>query len=90
MTQSFEADSAGKPQRHRVNVPMELHPGDMVDFVTQARGNHDCDGLFLIDVQVRVPSCEVHSGPHAQALQPALLPFACIQEQHGCRGSAEA
>ena len=52
MTQSFEADGQAKPQRHRVNVPMDLFPGDTVDFVTSARGNHDCDGVFLIDVQV--------------------------------------
>ena len=52
MAQSFNPDNTGKPQRHRVSVPVELHPGDTLDFVTQARKNHDCDGVFLIDVQV--------------------------------------
>ena len=52
MQQSFEPDSGAKPQRHRLNLPLDLHPGDVVDFVTHARENHDCDGVYLIDVQV--------------------------------------
>ena len=52
MQQSFEPDSGAKPQRHRLNLPLDLHPGDVVDFVTLARENHDCDGVYLIDVQV--------------------------------------
>ena len=52
MHQSFEPDSGAKPQRHRLTLPLDVHPGDTVDFVTLARENHDCDGVYLIDVQV--------------------------------------
>ena len=75
MQQSFEPDGGAKPQRHRLNLPLDLHPGDIIDFVTQARENHDCDGVYLIDVQVRHPhACRSVAQVQVQAQHTCLAP----------------
>lgn len=56
MTQAIEVEEKGRPQRHKVEVALSLHRGDFVDLLVHARSNHDCDGVFLIDVQVHFPS----------------------------------
>ena len=52
MKQAVNVEAKGKPQRNRLDLPVSLHKGDVVDFIVHARDNHDCDGVFLIDVQV--------------------------------------
>ena len=57
MKQGINVEVQSKPQRHRVELPVALHRGDFVDFIVHPRANHDCDGVFMIDVQV-MPKCQ--------------------------------
>jgi hypothetical protein len=31
---------------------LDLHVGDLVDFIAHPRENQDCDGVYLVDIQV--------------------------------------
>ena len=53
MTQKVEAAPDSKPQRFNIERPVDLHVGDTIDFWIHARANHECDGVLLIDMQVR-------------------------------------
>ena len=52
MRQSFNADQQEKPQRQKVEFRFALHVGDLVDFVVHPRENHDCDGVYVVDMQL--------------------------------------
>ncbi|KAK9802583.1 hypothetical protein WJX73_007527 [Symbiochloris irregularis] len=51
MSHAIAAEPQSKPQRHSVELKLPLHSGDNVDIIVHGRKNHDCDGVFLIDVQ---------------------------------------
>ncbi len=33
----------------KLEIPIDILPGDTIDFVVDARQNHDCDGLYMVD-----------------------------------------
>lgn len=41
-----------RPQRQKLEVPINVRPGDQIDFVVDPRHNHDCDGLYIVEAQI--------------------------------------
>jgi len=41
-----------RPQRQKVEVPINIRPGDQIEFVVDPRHNHDCDGLYIVEAQI--------------------------------------
>lgn len=52
LRQGFEAAQRDSPQRQKVEFRFELHVGDWVDLVVWPRASHDCDGIYLVDMQL--------------------------------------
>ena len=52
MRQGFEAEKVDTPQRQRVEFRFSIHVGDHVDLTVWPRGSHDCDGVYIVDVQL--------------------------------------
>lgn len=45
-----------RPQRQKLEIPIDIRPGDQIDFVVDARHNHDCDGLYIVEAKIWPPS----------------------------------
>lgn len=45
-------NAAWKPQRFRIQKPLTLLPGDQIDITVDPRDNSDCDGVFVINLQI--------------------------------------
>ena len=43
---------SARPQRQTLEVPLDIRPGDEIDFVVDPRHNHDCDGLYIIELKI--------------------------------------
>jgi len=41
-----------RPQRQKVEFRVPLHTGDTVDFMVHPRGSMDCDGVYIVDMQL--------------------------------------
>jgi hypothetical protein len=41
-----------RPQRQKLEVPIDIRPGDQIDFVVDPRHDHDCDGLYIVEAQI--------------------------------------
>ena len=52
LRQGIEADQHEVPQRQKVEFRFQLHVGDTVDFIIWPRGTHDCDGIYIVDMQL--------------------------------------
>lgn len=36
----------------QVEMKLALHAGDLVDFIVHPHTNMDCDGIYIVDVQI--------------------------------------
>ena len=54
MRRSFEADNMAPPSRQKVEWRLPMRAGTTIDFILDPRKNHDCDGLFIVDIQIWV------------------------------------
>ena len=36
-------------------MPINVRPGDQIDFIVDPRHNHDCDGLYIVEAQIWPP-----------------------------------
>ena len=45
-----------RPQRQKLEVPIDIRPGDQIDFVVDPRNNHDCDGLYIVELKIWPPA----------------------------------
>lgn len=52
------AVKASKPRRQTIEVSIDIRPGDEIDFVVDARHDHDCDGLHIIEGKIWPPKDE--------------------------------
>lgn len=52
MRQGFEAEKIDNPQRQRVEFRFSVHVGDHIDFTVWPRASHDCDGVYVVDIQI--------------------------------------
>ena len=52
LKRSYEADPDGSPNRQKIEWKMHIRTGDIIDFLVNPRGNHDCDGLYIVDIQI--------------------------------------
>ena len=52
LQRSYEPDPDAPPNRQKIEWQMHIRTGDRLDFLVDPRGNHDCDGLYIVDVQV--------------------------------------
>ena len=43
-------------EMHSLQVPIDIRPGDQIDFVVDPRNNHDCDGLYIVEAKIWPPS----------------------------------
>lgn len=43
---------SARPQRQTLEVPLDIRPGDQIDFIVDPRHNHDCDGLYIIEAKI--------------------------------------
>ncbi|KAK9821580.1 hypothetical protein WJX81_008053 [Elliptochloris bilobata] len=51
--QAVNPDAAhDRPQRQKVEFRVPLHTGDMVDFMVHPRSSMDCDGVYIVDMQI--------------------------------------
>lgn len=41
-----------RPQRQKLEVPITFQPGDQLDLVVDPRHNHDCDGLYIVELKI--------------------------------------
>ena len=41
-----------RPQRQKVEFRVALHTGDTIDFMVHPRGSMDCDGVYIVDMQI--------------------------------------
>ena len=41
-----------RPQRQKVEFRVALHTGDTIDFTVHPRGSMDCDGVYIVDMQI--------------------------------------
>ena len=67
VTHRASADASSSPQRRSIQLPISLRTGDFVDLVIDARGNHECDGVLLLDMQAgfwpvhhAIKACQMH------------------------------
>lgn len=44
-----------RPQRQKLEIPINVRPGDQFDFIVDPRHNHDCDGLYIVEAQLWPP-----------------------------------
>ncbi|KAK9808906.1 hypothetical protein WJX72_006158 [[Myrmecia] bisecta] len=42
----------GQPYRQQFQYELAAYPGDALDVVADARGNHACDGVYIVDLQL--------------------------------------
>lgn len=52
LKRSYEADPQGSPNRQKIEWRLNMHTGDVIDFLVNPRGNHDCDGVYIVDIQI--------------------------------------
>ena len=52
LRRGFDPDPDGQPNRQKVEWRLHIRTGDVIDFIVEPRSNHDCDGLFVVDVQI--------------------------------------
>ena len=51
--QAVNPDAAhDRPQRQKVEFRVALHTGDAIDFMVHPRGSMDCDGVYIVDMQI--------------------------------------
>ena len=50
------ASKNARPERQMVEVPLDMRPGDQIDFIVDPRHNHDCDGLYIIEAKIWPPT----------------------------------
>lgn len=46
LKRSYEADPNGQPNRQKIEWRMHVRTGDVIDFVVDPRGNHDCKSTY--------------------------------------------
>ena len=52
LKRSYEADPKGSPNRQKIEWRLHIRTGDIIDFLVNPRGNHDCDGVYIVDIQI--------------------------------------
>lgn len=52
LRRGYEADANGQPNRQKIEWRLHIRTGDVIDFIVEPRSNHDCDGLFIVDVSI--------------------------------------
>ncbi|EIE24869.1 hypothetical protein COCSUDRAFT_53105 [Coccomyxa subellipsoidea C-169] len=52
LKRAYDADPNAQPNRQKIEWRMHIRTGDVLDFTVEPRGNHDCDGLYIVDVQI--------------------------------------
>ena len=52
LKRAYDADPNAQPNRQKIEWRMHIRTGDVLDFTVDPRGNHDCDGLYIVDIQV--------------------------------------
>lgn len=52
LKRSYEADPNGSPNRQKIEWRLNVRTGDIIDFMVNPRTNHDCDGVYIVDVQI--------------------------------------
>jgi len=52
LKRSYEADPKGSPNRQKIEWRLHIRTGDVIDFLVNPRGNHDCDGVYIVDIQI--------------------------------------
>lgn len=40
----------GAALKEGVELYLDLFPGDKIDFMVDARSNHDCDGIYIVEI----------------------------------------
>ena len=50
--QGYDANPKAQPNRQKLEWRLPVHVGDTIDFVLDPRTNHDCDGLYLVNMQI--------------------------------------
>jgi hypothetical protein len=52
LKRAYDADPNAQPNRQKIEWKMHIRTGDVIDFTVEPRGNHDCDGLYIVDIQI--------------------------------------
>ena len=52
LQQAHELQRGSKPVRNRVQKKLGLLPGDQLEVVIEPRGTHDCDGIYIVELEV--------------------------------------
>lgn len=45
----------------QVEMKVPLHAGDILDFIVHPRSNMDCDGIYIVDIQIWQDSGDAHT-----------------------------
>ena len=61
MKRGYEPDAAGQPNRQKIEWRLHIRTGDVIDFIVDPRTNHDCDGLYIVDVSIWTDAAVVSS-----------------------------
>ncbi|KAK9907269.1 hypothetical protein WJX75_000339 [Coccomyxa subellipsoidea] len=61
MWREITTNAKDKPQRQKVEMKVPLHAGDILDFIVHPRSNMDCDGIYIVDVQIWQDSGDAHT-----------------------------
>ena len=52
MRHSFDADANSQPKRQKMEWPLAIPTGAVFELLIDPRSNHDCDGLYIVDIQI--------------------------------------
>ena len=52
MQQAHEPQRGSKPVRNKVQQSISLQPGDQIDILVEPRQSHDCDGIFIVELEI--------------------------------------
>lgn len=52
LKRSYDADPNSTPNRQKIEWRLNIRTGDTIDFLVNPRASHDCDGVYIVDVQI--------------------------------------
>ncbi|KAK9805857.1 hypothetical protein WJX73_008965 [Symbiochloris irregularis] len=61
LKRGYEPDANGQPNRQKIEWRLHIRTGDVIDFIVDPRTNHDCDGLYIVDVSIWTDAAVVSS-----------------------------
>ena len=61
LKRGYEPDATGQPNRQKIEWRLHIRTGDVIDFIVDPRTNHDCDGLYIVDVSIWTNAAVVSS-----------------------------